>query len=343
MQSAKRLITQAASPLLRPANRVLVRRRYAAAAQAGHATQPIPTFAGRDSAGPSPAGTNVGGQDSAAPSSADANVGGPDSVAPTAAPVLLCFPHVDDETIAAGGLLLAWQAQNVPVDLVYLTDSSAGGVGASPAARAQARRAEAEELARRTGIRELYFLPGTNEHLLPDVPAVTAALTSILQAGNYGAVFTVGPLDAHHEHRECAGIVAASLRQANYGGPVFVCENSNLLPIPLVTHHHTLSRANAAARAGLFGVFGSQVTMGFAVYEDLARAKAPLVPGAHALELFQQTTTAGFGQLVAAAAATKPPMAQLLEHRIGNSWSLRRALHPDAPIMAALTAAGWGA
>ncbi len=298
----KQLLVQGALPVVRPLNRMVVRRRYRRAASSGFSTAPFPPHQG---------------------------------------PVLLCAPHVDDESIAAGGLLLAWHRQGVPVDLAYLTDSSAGGKGESAAERASIRRAEAEELARRTGVRSLHVLPGVNENLLATAAEVTSELAEILERGGHQVVVTVGPLDAHHEHRECAAIVRDALVRVGFPGPVYVGENSNLLPLPLVTHHHALTESEAADRAGLFDIFRSQTTMGFEVYSDLARAKAPLAPGSHALELFHRTDAPGFSRLVDAVAALD--LDALLPARIGNSWSFLHALTPDDSVMTALAATGWKA
>jgi len=299
--SWRQVLVRTATPALRPLNRMVVRRRYRRAASSGFpTTAPFPPHEG---------------------------------------PILLCAPHVDDESIAAGGLLLAWRRQGVPVDLVYLTDSSAGGRGETAAERASTRRAEAEELARRTGVRTLHVLPGVNENLLATAAAVTSELTEILKRGGHQVVVTVGPLDAHHEHRECAAIVRDALVRTGFAGPVYVGENSNLLPVPLVTHHHALTKSEEADRARLFDIFHSQTTMGFEVYSDLARAKAPLVPGSHALELFHRTDTPGLSRLVDAATAVD--LDTLLSGRIGNSWSLLHALTPDHSMMVALAAAGW--
>lgn len=293
----KHLLVRSAVPLLRPANRLAVRRRYRRAARSAPSTAPMPQHKG---------------------------------------PVVMCFPHVDDETIAAGGLLLAWKSLGTAVDLVYLTDSSAGGAGASSSERASARRAEAMELARRTGVRSVRVLSGVNESLAETAPRVIQELTDVLTQGSYEAIVTAGPLDAHHEHRECAALVAEALTRAAFDGPVYVGENSNLLPCQLVTHHVALTRECATERAALFDVFRSQTTMGFEVYSDLARAKAALVPEAYAVELFHRTDAAGFSRLVDAAAAAG--IGHLLRHRIGNSWSLWRALGSDPEVMAALQA-----
>lgn len=302
MAGPKQILVRGAVPALRPLNRMVVRRRYRSAARSGFSTAPFPPHKG---------------------------------------PVLLCAPHVDDESIAAGGLLLEWRKRGVPVDLAYLTDSSAGGRGETAAERASTRRVEAEELARRTGVRTLHFLRGVNEDLVATAAEVTSELTEILIRGGHQVVVTVGPLDAHHEHRECAAIVRDSLVRVDFPGPVYVGENSNLLPLPLVTHHHALTENEAADRAGLFDIFRSQTTMGFEVYSDLARAKAPLAPGSHALELFHRTDAPALSRLVDAAAMVD--LDALLPGRIGNSWSLLHALTPDESVMTALAATGWRA
>lgn len=291
MARAKRMTTAALTPLARVANRTLASRRYRALARKVHPER-LPALDG---------------------------------------PILLVHPHVDDEVIATGGQLLAWQRRGVPVDLAYTTDSSAGGLGSTPAERAATRRAEAEELQRRLGLRRVVTLSGVNERLTAMTDQVTDELADLVAGDSYRAVFAVGPVDAHHEHRTSASIIAKALVKAGYTGPVFVGENSTLLPATLITHVAPLSRADLRDRDALLSIFASQTSMGFEVYHDLTRAKRHLAPGAWGAELFHRTDAAGLGALVDAVEASDP--ARTLPHRIGNSWSLWRVLRlRDLPL-----------
>lgn len=239
-------------------------------------------------------------------------------------PLLLVFPHVDDEVIAVGGLLGAWREQGIEVDLVYTTDSSAGGVGATPEVRGATRLAEAVEVQRQTGIRSLTVLSGVNDELAAMSDRVTGELAQIVASGGYEAVFAVGPVDAHPEHRLSATLIASALQRAGFEGPVFVGENSSLLPAGLVTHAFGLTHAALRARDQLFTIFASQTTMGFEVYHDLARSKRHLVPGSDAAELFHQTDARALEAL--SRRVSLGLFEEVLRHRIGNSWSLWRVL-----------------
>lgn len=246
-----------------------------------------------------------------------------------AGPLLAVFPHVDDETIAAGGILQAAAASGTEVDLAYTTDSSAGGLGPTPADRASRRRGEAERLAASMGLRSVTTLSGVNEHLAEQTEAVTAELAAHVAQGHYAAAFVVGPVDAHHEHRTSAAVIAEALQRAGFTGEVYVGENSTLLPPTLLTHAHPLSRSALRAKDALFDHFGSQASMDFVVYHDLARAKRWLTPGAHAAELFCRTDAAGLAALCAAVQGLDPD--RTLPHRIGNVWTLGRALRMPLP------------
>lgn len=290
----KRVLTTILRPAFRVANRVVLDRHYARAARQ-HIPRPLPEFGG---------------------------------------PLLLVFPHVDDETIALGGQLVRWARRRVRADLVYTTDSSAGGDGAAPSDRARTRSAEAHDLARRTRIGSVTTLSGVNGDLLGSADRLVAELEELLGRTQYEAVFVVGPVDAHPEHRLSAAMAATALSTAGFSGPVIVGENSNLLPLGLVTHAGALTRAELHAKDQLFTVFRSQRTMGFEVFHDLARSKRRLVPGSYAAELFHLTDNEGLARLVADVERSGP--AQSLPHRIGNSWSLWRVLTvPDMCLDAA--------
>lgn len=294
---AKRVITSVLQPVFRVVNRAVLDRRYARAAQE-RIPRPLPDFIG---------------------------------------PLLLVFPHVDDETIALGGLLHRWERRGVPVDLVYTTDSSAGGDESSLRDRAMIRRAEADDLARRAGVGSVTTLSGVSGDLLDCIDRVTGELEKLLRQRQYEAVFVVSPVDAHHEHRLSAAAAADALAAAGFGGLVVVGENSNLLPLTLVSHASALTREDLRAKDCLLSVFRSQRAMGFEVYHDLARSKRRLVPHAYAAELFHLTDTEGFCGLVAAVEGADPE--QSLPHRIGNSWSLWRVLSvPDLDLPTPLLA-----
>ncbi len=286
---AKRLVTRALNPLARFVNRVVLTRRYRSLATKVRPL-PVPDFEG---------------------------------------PLLLVFPHVDDEVIALGGLLMAWQRHGIAIDLVYTTDSSAGGTGHTPEERAATRLAEAQELQRCTGIRSVTVLSGVNEKLIAARAQVTRELSALIDANPYEAVFAVGPVDAHHEHRTSAALIADALLTASFTGSVFVGENSSFLPGHLITHAAALTRAQLGERDHLFEVFASQTSMGFEVYHDVARSQRPLAPGAHAAELFHQTDAAGLKRLCERVEASGPEDA--LRHRIGNSWSLWKVLRQPDP------------
>lgn len=290
---AKRLVTRASTPAFRLRNRCALGRRYRAAARTVH---PFP-------------------------------------LALPSGPILLVHPHVDDETIASGGVLLACAARGTPVDLVYTTDSSAGGTAGTPQERARLRRYEADRLAEVTGIRSVRVLSGVNERLEQTADVVANELAEILTHEDYSAVFVVGPIDAHHEHRTSAAVISAALLAAAYPGDVHVGENSTLLPVPLVTHALALDRHRLRQRDELFGLFRSQRTMGFEVFHDLARAKRHLTPGAYAAELYHRTDAAGYARLIAAVGEVDADRS--FPHRIGNSWSLARALRPMDPTVEA--------
>lgn len=289
VRHAKRLVARALSPTLRLVHRVALESRYRSLRQTV-AVAPLTVGSG---------------------------------------PVVAVFPHVDDETIAAGGILSALAGAGVAVDLVYTTDSSAGGAGATRAERAARRRAEAERVADAAGLRSVTTLSGINERLAEQTEAVTAELAARLRRADYQAAFVVGPVDAHHEHRTSSAIIAEALQQVAFSGPVYIGENSTLLPPRLITHAHPLDADALRAKNALFRHFASQTTMGFEVYHDLARAKRWLTPGAHAAELFCATNAAGLATLCADVAALDPD--RTLPHRIGNTWTLGRALRMPLP------------
>jgi len=103
-------------------------------------------------------------------------------VPPPASRCVVLAPHPDDETLGCAGLILAYRAAALPVDVVYLTDGAASHPDHPlhpPAAIAGLRRAEAIRAMALLNVSHdsLHFLDapdGTLAHLTPDAAEALA-------------------------------------------------------------------------------------------------------------------------------------------------------------------------
>lgn len=90
------------------------------------------------------------------------------AAAPRLAParrVAVVAPHFDDETLMAGGAILAARASGAEVRVIWLTDGARGVRGVAPAESARLRQEEARAAMDALGVRDLHFLDAPEERL----------------------------------------------------------------------------------------------------------------------------------------------------------------------------------
>jgi LmbE family N-acetylglucosaminyl deacetylase len=124
--------------------------------------------------------------------------------APVGKRILALCPHPDDESIGAGGLLLAHR-ELAEIHLVCLCNGAAGGslgeVDANPEAMAAVRRAEFRQTAvvlRAASVEHLDYPDGN----IPSSPKEVERLRSLVRAIRPDVVLLPWFLDGHVDHRQ---------------------------------------------------------------------------------------------------------------------------------------------
>lgn len=135
---------------------------------------------------------------------------------PATGRAVVIAPHPDDELLAAGGLMMQWQAAGRDLLVIAVTDGGASHAGSAtwtPQRLARRRRRE-----RRQGLQALGMAGVSVQTLgMPDgqvahhTCALTHALGTLLRPGD--AVFTTWRLDGHPDH-EATGLAAHASCQA---------------------------------------------------------------------------------------------------------------------------------
>ncbi len=141
--------------------------------------------------------------------------------------ILVLAPHMDDEAIGCGGVLIRHVRAGAEVTVVYLTDGSLGDAGLfqgtvpasarDPRRRAVAdrRKQESEIYAQRAGIRRRVFLEASDGGLEP-TPDLVAALGTLLCETQPEVVYFPFVMDLHEDHWQANRILleaAAALPQ----------------------------------------------------------------------------------------------------------------------------------
>jgi len=134
---------------------------------------------------------------------------GPD-VLPPARRVLVLSPHYDDESLQAGGAMLAAMASGAEVRVVWLTDGARGVPDASPEESARIRRAEGEAAMRVLGVSDLHFLGAPEERLRARGPW-RRRLHDLIAEFDPDRIHLVWWADDHVDHYEVSRLLRAAL------------------------------------------------------------------------------------------------------------------------------------
>ena len=165
-------------------------------------------------------------------------------------PLLAIFPHPDDETFSAGGLLAAAAARGVPVTVISATRGEAGGSAIpgldGPDRLGAVREQELREAMQALGVSDIRFLgyrdsgiePGSsaNPSCLTQIePAVVAEdLASAIREVRPATVVTFGRdgIYGHQDHVRLHEIVLQAVADA--GDPAFAPDASDPWRTPYV-------------------------------------------------------------------------------------------------------------
>lgn len=123
--------------------------------------------------------------------------------------VLVFAPHPDDEVFGCGGLLAAYQADRVPVDVVVVTSGDFGEHGRDGAA---ARESESRAAADMLGVGSVSFWREPDRGVQFNERTVEAAREAISQSGA-DLVLAPSVYEIHPDHRAVAWIVIEAARR----------------------------------------------------------------------------------------------------------------------------------
>jgi LmbE family N-acetylglucosaminyl deacetylase len=134
----------------------------------------------------------------------------------TSQAILILSPHPDDETLGCGGTVRLLTRDGTPVDVVFLTRGELGT--AAPGALspedsrrlAEVRVREAHAACAILGVRQVYFLGGT-DGALGEQPHLAGELRQLLAAGRYARVFCPWPQEKHPDHAATYGLLLRAL------------------------------------------------------------------------------------------------------------------------------------
>ncbi len=147
--------------------------------------------------------------------------------------ILLLVPHVDDEVIGCGGLLVSLREKSGSVKCLYLTDG-AGSYNPQLGREELARRRmeEGRRVSASLGLEPPGFL-GLEDGKLSLSPGAVAMVREELRRFRPELVFLSSPLEGHRDHTVAAGLGLAALEEEGYPEHFPLClyaVNSPLTP-----------------------------------------------------------------------------------------------------------------
>ena len=126
---------------------------------------------------------------------------------------LVLAPHPDDETFGMGGTLLLAKSQGITVDIIFVTDGGKGGENQENLVKT--RELEAQKVAHKLGIRNLFFWREIDRALMPTQHLISK-LSDFIKQTQPETVFFPAPSEPHPDHRTTAVIAWESLRLSNF-------------------------------------------------------------------------------------------------------------------------------
>lgn len=240
---------------------------------------------------------------------------------------LVISPHVDDETIGLGGLLLRNGTNNDKVDLIYLTDSSGSKPIKGVDIKAE-RKAEAEVLVEALGIRSLKIFDAENNNVNKYTSQTAKELEDYLRDKKYENVFIVTPYDSHYEHRWCNYVFRKALEDLHLDFNIYQYEVSSFLPDHLVNSYFKI---NEKEKEKLFKIFKSQkVGMDFDIFLQLNRFQGRAFKEKSYVELFSKMNSTEYKNMMDEINDKK--IQKLLPRRIANHRTFYKVLRDNREI-----------
>lgn len=200
--------------------------------------------------------------------------------------ILFIAPHVDDETIGAGGTLLMHGEKGDRIVCLYVADGGGAVSNLDKESLIQLRKEEANKIKDLIGMDKVYFLD------IPDGQVIVKdkyidKVYSILIKENPDIIYVPFLLDGHIDHVNSARIVIESIKRWNssfnhiYMYSVNTPIRPDIINSITIMDKHLFQKKNS-----LYRVFESQYVMGFDAFMSVNRALRLIAKEGYALEGF---------------------------------------------------------
>ena len=200
--------------------------------------------------------------------------------------VLFISPHIDDETIGAGGTLLKHAENGDEIVCIYIADGGGAVSTLDKESLIKLRKKEAEKIKDIVGIEKLYFLD------IPDGQVIIkdeyiAKINSILKNENPNIIYTPFLLDGHIDHVNSTRIIIESIRQwdNDFKNIYMYSVNAPIRP-DIISNITIMDKSLFKKKNSLYDIFKSQYVMGFDAFIMVNRMERILINQGYGLEAF---------------------------------------------------------
>ncbi|KGP92735.1 hypothetical protein N780_13510 [Pontibacillus chungwhensis BH030062] len=211
--------------------------------------------------------------------------------------VLLLAPHVDDETIGAGGTIHQHIRSGAETTVIFLTNGAGSVSDLDQSELIERRRKEAYNVQELLGIQDIRFFDEP-DGALASTSSLQARLKQVIEEVQPDVVYAPVFVDCHSDHIETGHLLRDTLEQVPQSPKVRLYEINTALPKEEINCVVDITKS-FDVKTGAVDIFKSQ-TIDFDGFLALARYKSRLVeqPNVEVVETFleldQETFTKRF-------------------------------------------------
>lgn len=200
--------------------------------------------------------------------------------------LLFIAPHVDDESIGAGGTLLKHGQKGDTIICLYMADGGGAVSSLDKEDLIQLRKEEANRIKEIIGIEEIHFLDIPDGQVMVKDEYVDRVY-SILTKEKPDIIYMPFLLDGHIDHVNSTRIVIESIKRwdNNFNNIYMYSVNTPIRP-DIINSITVMDKDLFQKKNSLYHVFKSQYVMGFDAFISVNRALRLLAEEGYALEGF---------------------------------------------------------
>ena len=201
--------------------------------------------------------------------------------------VLVFAPHVDDETIGAGGTLIKHRDKSDTISLVYVSDGGGSTAEHSREEVIEERKSEGMGVKNFLGIQNIYFLGEPDGSVNSNRDELVESISQILEEEKPDIIYTPFLIDVHSDHVETTKSVIKAVGKWNNDFSNIYMYEVNLPILPSLVNSISIMDQNIyEEKEKMYKIFVSQWAMGFSVFSLLNRRKKLIIGEGYGVEVF---------------------------------------------------------